>query len=64
MYSFVHMILVYCGEYYMWFNGCAHVFLHVSDLEFLHEKWGGCDGVMEWVMNVLLIVMVLLLSFI
>jgi hypothetical protein len=35
MCGFVHIISVYCGEYCVPFNGCMHVFLRVSDLEFL-----------------------------
>jgi hypothetical protein len=27
MCGFVQMILVYSGEYCVWFNGCVHVFL-------------------------------------
>jgi hypothetical protein len=62
--DFVHMILVYCGEYWMWFNGCAYVFLLVSARKLLHEKWGGCGRVIVVVMNVLLLVMISLLLFI
>lgn len=63
MYGFVHIVLRYCGEYCVSFNGCAHVFLRVSDLEFLDEKWSGCGRVIEGVMNVLLLLMILMFLF-
>jgi hypothetical protein len=39
MCGFVHKVLVYYHGYFMWFNDCVHVFLPVSNLEFLAERW-------------------------
>jgi hypothetical protein len=37
--DFVFIILVYCGEYFVWFDGCVYVFLFVPNLEFLVGRW-------------------------
>jgi hypothetical protein len=59
--GFVCIILMYCGECCVWFDGCVHVFLCVSNLEFLVERWDRCGQVMEGVVNALLLAMLFLL---
>jgi hypothetical protein len=57
----VDMTLVYCGECCVWFDGCVHVFLCDSSLEFPVERWDRCGWVMKGAVNGLLLVMVFLL---
>jgi hypothetical protein len=45
----------------VWFNGHVHVFLRVSNLEFLVEQWDRCGRVVRGIVNGLLLVMVSLL---
>jgi hypothetical protein len=39
MCGFMYIIMMYCGEFCVRFNGCVHVFLCVCSVEFLVERW-------------------------
>lgn len=44
-------------RFYVWFNGCMHVFMCVPTLEFFVELLGRCGRKLEGVMNGLLLVL-------
>jgi hypothetical protein len=59
MCGFVFVILVYCGDYSVRFNGYVYVFVCVSNVQFVASRWDLCGRVMELVVNGLLLEMVL-----
>jgi hypothetical protein len=64
MYGFVYVILVYCGECCVCFDGCVHIFLCVLFFshEFLVDQLDWSGQVIEGVVNGLLFLMVFLVS--
>jgi hypothetical protein len=61
MCGFVSIILEYCGECHMWFNGFLHTFVRVSNWELLVEWWDRCGSAKESDANGLLLAIVFLL---
>jgi hypothetical protein len=55
MYGLVYIIFVYCCACCVWFYGCVHVFLCVSNLQSLVRRWDRRGWGMEGVLNGLLL---------
>jgi hypothetical protein len=60
MCSLVYIILEYCGEHRVWFDGFLHVFVCLSNWELLAEQWGRCGCVKVGDANGLLLAVVFL----